>query len=331
MVSALLGAPYVTNPSCRPKTGGLGVIPVSRTGRHVNATLTSSTHVPASGHASSGEQSCLQTRLHRDGFPTKRTAPVAMVGRPDVDRAHPTLIPAGTAPRHAPPGPHGVTLRTAVRQRRSPGTSVVGHHRRRARRPLDAGQSLQATRRPPTATEAWSLHAPRQLLLAVRRAAGDRDRARSRTRPVDTDGDGVMDDEDFAPEDPKVQTEDDVDTDKDGVADYKDDFPKNAQYSKDADGDGVADQVDDFPKDERYSKDSDGARWPTPRTTSPPTPVAQRSPTRCTTQSTCVFVPRLQRVLANRADRPARIRGLRDRGRDLRGRLPEGQLERAGI
>lgn len=76
--------------------------------------------------------------------------------------------------------------------------------------------------------------------------------------PVDTDGDGVLDDEDFSPEDPKVQTEDDVDTDKDGVPDYKDDFPKNAQYSKDADGDGVADQVDDFPKDERYSKDSDG-------------------------------------------------------------------------
>lgn len=76
--------------------------------------------------------------------------------------------------------------------------------------------------------------------------------------PVDTDGDGVLDDEDVSPEDPKVQTEDDVDTDKDGVPDYKDDFPKNAQYSKDADGDGVADQVDDFPKDERYSKDSDG-------------------------------------------------------------------------
>lgn len=76
--------------------------------------------------------------------------------------------------------------------------------------------------------------------------------------PVDTDGDGVLDDEDFSPEDPKVQTEDDVDTDKDGVPDYRDDLPKNAEYSKDADGDGVADQVDDFPKDERYSKDSDG-------------------------------------------------------------------------
>lgn len=76
--------------------------------------------------------------------------------------------------------------------------------------------------------------------------------------PVDTDGDGVVDDDDYRPEDPKVQTEDDVDTDKDGVPDYKDDFPKNAKYSKDSDGDRVADAIDDFPQDERYSKDSDG-------------------------------------------------------------------------
>jgi hypothetical protein len=75
---------------------------------------------------------------------------------------------------------------------------------------------------------------------------------------VDTDRDGVRDGDDFRPKDPKVQTRDDVDTDKDGVPDYKDDFPKDAKYSKDTDDDGVADQLDDFPKDERYSKDSDG-------------------------------------------------------------------------
>ena len=62
----------------------------------------------------------------------------------------------------------------------------------------------------------------------------------------------------YRPEDPKVQTQNDVDTDKDGVPDFKDDFPKDAKYSKDTDGDGVADPIDDFPKDERYSKDSDG-------------------------------------------------------------------------
>ncbi|WP_168929801.1 Ltp family lipoprotein [Nocardioides sp. GY 10127] len=76
--------------------------------------------------------------------------------------------------------------------------------------------------------------------------------------PVDSDGDGVTDDEDYAPDDPKVQTADDVDTDKDGVPDYKDAFPKNAKYSKDSDEDGVADQLDAFPDDARYSKDSDG-------------------------------------------------------------------------
>jgi len=76
--------------------------------------------------------------------------------------------------------------------------------------------------------------------------------------PVDTDRDGVVDEEDFAPEDRKVQTRDDVDTDKDGVPDYQDDFPKNDKFSKDTDGDSVADQLDDFPKDPRYSQDSDG-------------------------------------------------------------------------
>ena len=76
--------------------------------------------------------------------------------------------------------------------------------------------------------------------------------------PVDTDGDGVDDDADYRPDDPKVQTENDIDTDKDGVADFKDAFPKDPKYSKDTDGDGVADPIDDFPKDDRYSKDSDG-------------------------------------------------------------------------
>lgn len=75
---------------------------------------------------------------------------------------------------------------------------------------------------------------------------------------VDTDRDGVPDYQDYRPEDRKIQTRDDVDTDKDGVPDYKDDFPKNDKYSKDTDSDGVADPIDDFPKDERYSKDTDG-------------------------------------------------------------------------
>jgi hypothetical protein len=82
--------------------------------------------------------------------------------------------------------------------------------------------------------------------------------AEEEPEPVDSDGDGVYDEDDYAPEDRKVQTRDDVDTDKDGVADYKDAFPKNPKYSKDVDGDGVADPLDDFPQDARYSVDTDG-------------------------------------------------------------------------
>lgn len=78
--------------------------------------------------------------------------------------------------------------------------------------------------------------------------------------PVDSDGDGVLDPDDYAPENAKVKTPDDVDTDKDGVADYQDDFPKDPEFSKDTDGDGVADSLDDFPKDAEFSKDSDGDR-----------------------------------------------------------------------
>lgn len=76
--------------------------------------------------------------------------------------------------------------------------------------------------------------------------------------PVDTDGDGVVDDEDYDAEDPKVRTADDVDTDKDGVPDHEDAFPRDAKFSKDSDDDGVADQLDAFPTNAKYSKDSDG-------------------------------------------------------------------------
>jgi hypothetical protein len=76
--------------------------------------------------------------------------------------------------------------------------------------------------------------------------------------PVDTDGDGVNDEDDFRPDDPAVRTQDDVDTDGDGVPDYQDDFPEDPAFSKDTDGDDVPDRLDAFPKDPRFSKDSDG-------------------------------------------------------------------------
>ncbi len=75
---------------------------------------------------------------------------------------------------------------------------------------------------------------------------------------LDADRDGVKNGEDLQPKNPKVQTRDDIDTDKDGVADYKDDFPRDPAYSKDSDGDRVADAVDAFPKDGTRSRDTDG-------------------------------------------------------------------------
>ncbi|GCD89924.1 Ltp family lipoprotein [Nocardioides sp. LS1] len=74
---------------------------------------------------------------------------------------------------------------------------------------------------------------------------------------LDTDRDGVSDGDDYRPKDPKIQTRDDVDTDHDKVPDYKDDFPRDPNFSKDTDGDLVPDQLDAFPKDARYSKDTD--------------------------------------------------------------------------
>lgn len=82
--------------------------------------------------------------------------------------------------------------------------------------------------------------------------------AESEPPPVDTDGDGVLDPDDFAPEDPQIKTEDDVDTDGDGVADYQDAFPTDPEFSKDTDSDGVADRLDAFPEDPKFSKDTDG-------------------------------------------------------------------------
>ena len=73
---------------------------------------------------------------------------------------------------------------------------------------------------------------------------------------VDTDGDGVPDDEDAFPNDP---TEWD-DTDGDGVGDNSDAFPNDPTETTDTDGDGVGDNSDTFPNDpiEWLDTDSDG-------------------------------------------------------------------------
>ncbi len=76
---------------------------------------------------------------------------------------------------------------------------------------------------------------------------------------IDTDGDGVDDDEDAFPNDP-TETQD---SDGDGVGDNSDAFPNDATETTDTDGDGVGDNSDAFPNDpeqwEPYDcEDSDG-------------------------------------------------------------------------
>ena len=65
---------------------------------------------------------------------------------------------------------------------------------------------------------------------------------------VDSDGDGVEDDEDAFPDDPD-ETHDD---DGDGVGNNTDEFPQDPDEQFDKDGDGVGDNEDDFP-DNKYA------------------------------------------------------------------------------
>ena len=71
---------------------------------------------------------------------------------------------------------------------------------------------------------------------------------------VDTDGDGVADEEDAFPMDPAES----VDTDGDGVGDNSDAFPADPAESVDTDGDGIGDNSDAFPADPAESVDTDG-------------------------------------------------------------------------
>ncbi len=71
------------------------------------------------------------------------------------------------------------------------------------------------------------------------------------TETTDTDGDGVGDNADAYPNDPTKWEEDEtpVDTDGDGVADVDDAFPNDPTETTDTDGDGVGDNADAFPND----------------------------------------------------------------------------------
>ncbi|MDG1694546.1 MAG: CotH kinase family protein [Porticoccaceae bacterium] len=70
---------------------------------------------------------------------------------------------------------------------------------------------------------------------------------------VDSDGDGVLDDDDAFPDD----SSESVDTDGDGIGDNEDVFPNNSNETTDTDGDGVGDNSDVFPDDASESVDTD--------------------------------------------------------------------------
>ena len=72
--------------------------------------------------------------------------------------------------------------------------------------------------------------------------------------PIDSDGDGVNDDQDAFPFDP-TETRD---TDGDGVGDNSDMFPTDPTETVDSDGDGFGDNADVFPNDPSEWADSDG-------------------------------------------------------------------------
>ena len=71
---------------------------------------------------------------------------------------------------------------------------------------------------------------------------------------VDSDRDGVVDDEDRFPADPSESS----DLDSDGVGDNSDAFPNDAGETADSDGDGVGDNSDAFPNNPGETADSDG-------------------------------------------------------------------------
>jgi alpha-tubulin suppressor-like RCC1 family protein len=71
---------------------------------------------------------------------------------------------------------------------------------------------------------------------------------------VDTDRDGVVDDDDAFPSDPAESR----DSDSDGVGDNSDAFPSDSNETLDSDSDGVGDNSDAFPNNSGETTDSDG-------------------------------------------------------------------------
>ncbi len=125
--------------------------------------------------------------------------------------------------------------------------------------------------------------------------------------PVDTDGDGVPDDEDAFPNDPTEWADTDgdgygdnsdvfpndstewLDSDSDGHGDNSDAFPNDASEWADTDGDGYGDNSDAFPQDSAEWVDTDGdghgdnsdyypndaSKWEQETTTTPTAPTSE--------------------------------------------------------
>jgi cyclophilin family peptidyl-prolyl cis-trans isomerase len=71
---------------------------------------------------------------------------------------------------------------------------------------------------------------------------------------VDSDGDGVADEDDAFPQDANESS----DSDGDGVGDNSDAFPQDSNETNDDDGDGVGNNSDAFPQDANETHDDDG-------------------------------------------------------------------------
>ena len=71
---------------------------------------------------------------------------------------------------------------------------------------------------------------------------------------IDSDGDGVFNENDEFPNDPNES----IDSDSDGVGDNGDAFPNDDAETMDSDDDGVGDNADAFPNDDTETLDSDG-------------------------------------------------------------------------
>ena len=71
---------------------------------------------------------------------------------------------------------------------------------------------------------------------------------------IDSDGDGIADEDDAFPQDANESS----DSDGDGVGDNADTFPQDSNETNDDDGDGVGNNSDAFPQDANETHDDDG-------------------------------------------------------------------------